>query len=46
MSHDLIVGQLPERCKWYMKNILQVPDLHDAGSASLAISAQMRQAPQ
>ena len=44
MSHDLIVEQLLERCKWFMENILQAPNLHHVGSASLAISTQMRQA--
>ena len=44
MSHDLIVEQLLECCRWFMENILQALDLHHVGSASLAISTQMRQA--
>ena len=44
MSHDLIVEQLLERGKWFMENILQAPNLHHVGSASLAIFTQMRQA--
>jgi len=43
MDHDLIVEQLLDRCKWFMENILQAPDLHHVGSASLAIFTQMRQ---
>jgi hypothetical protein len=43
MSHDLIAKLLLERCKWFMENILQAPDLHYVGSASLAISTQTRQ---
>ena len=43
MDHDLIVEQLLERCKGFIENILQAPDLHNVGSASLAIFAQMRQ---
>lgn len=43
MDHDLIVGQLLERCKWFMENILQAPHLHHVGSASLAIFTQRRQ---
>ena len=43
MSHDLIVEQLFERCKGFMENILQAPDLRHIGSASLAIFTQMRQ---
>jgi hypothetical protein len=27
MNHDLIVEQLFERCKWFMENTLQAPDL-------------------
>jgi hypothetical protein len=43
MDHDLIVGQLLERCKWFVENILQAPHLHHVGSASLAIFTQRRQ---
>jgi hypothetical protein len=43
MSHNLIVEQLFGRCKWFMENILQAPDLHHVGSASLAIFTQRRQ---
>jgi hypothetical protein len=43
MDHDLIVEQLLDRCKGFIENILQAPDLHNVGSASLAIFAQMRQ---
>lgn len=42
MDHDLIVEQLLDRCKGFIENILQAPDLHNVGSASLAIFAQMR----
>lgn len=38
MSHDFIAEQFLEHCKWFMENILQAPDLHNVGSASLAIS--------
>jgi hypothetical protein len=43
MDHDLIVGQLLERWKWFVEDILQAPNLHHVGSASLAIFTQMRQ---
>jgi Uncharacterised protein family (UPF0236) len=43
MDHDSIVEQLLERCKRFIENILQAPDLHSVASASLAIFAQMRQ---
>jgi hypothetical protein len=42
MDHDVIVEQLLERCKRFIANILQAPDLHSVASASLAIFAQMR----
>lgn len=43
MDHDVLVEQLLDRCKGLIENILQAPDLHSVGSASLAIFAQMRQ---
>jgi hypothetical protein len=43
MDHDVIVEQLLERCKRFIENILQAPDLHGVASASLAIFTQMRQ---
>jgi hypothetical protein len=43
MNHDLIVEQLFEGCKWFMETILQAPNLHHVGSASLAIFTQRRQ---
>jgi hypothetical protein len=43
MSHDLVVEQLFERCKWFMESVLQAPELHHVGSASLTIFTQSRQ---
>ena len=43
MDHDLIVEQLLARCKCFIENILQAPDLHSVASASLAIFVQMRE---
>ena len=43
MDHDLIVEQLLDRCKGFIENILQAPDLHNVATASLAIFAQMRE---
>ena len=43
MDHDVIVEQLVARCKGFIENILQAPDLHSVASASLAIFTQMRQ---
>jgi hypothetical protein len=43
MDHDLIVEHLLARCKCFIENILQAPDLHNVAAASLAIFAQMRQ---
>jgi hypothetical protein len=42
MDHDGIVEQLLDRCKGFIENILQAPDLHSVASASLAILAQVR----
>jgi hypothetical protein len=42
MDHDLIVEQLIARCKGFIENILQAPDLHRVATASLAIFAQIR----
>jgi hypothetical protein len=42
MDHDVIVEALLDRCKRFIENILQAPDLHSVASASLAIFAQMR----
>jgi hypothetical protein len=42
MDHDGIVDQLLDRCKGFIENILQAPDLHSVASASLAILAQIR----
>jgi hypothetical protein len=42
MDHDIIVEQLLDRCKRFIENILQAPDLHSVATASLAIFAQMR----
>jgi hypothetical protein len=42
MDHDLIVEQLLARCKCFIENILQAPDLHSVAAASLAIFEQMR----
>lgn len=42
MDHDLIVEQLMARCKGYIEQILQAPDLHRVATASLAIFAQIR----
>jgi len=42
MDHDVIVEQLRDRCKSFMENILQAPDLHSVASASLAIFTQLR----
>jgi hypothetical protein len=43
MDHDVIVGQLLDRCKGFIENMLQAPDLHNVASASWAIFTQMRQ---
>lgn len=43
MDHDVIVEQWLDRCKGFIANILQAPDLHSVASASLAIFAPMRQ---
>jgi hypothetical protein len=42
MDHDLIVEHLLERCKCFIENILQAPDLHSVAAASVAIFAQLR----
>jgi hypothetical protein len=42
MDHDLIVEQLLARCKGFIENILQAPDLHSVAAASMAIFEQMR----
>ena len=42
MDHDFIVEQLLDRCRGFIENILQAPDLHSVASASLAIFEQMR----
>jgi hypothetical protein len=44
MDHDVIVEQWLDRCKGFIENILQAPDLPNVASASLAIFAQMRHA--
>jgi hypothetical protein len=46
MDHELIVEQLLARCKGFIENILQSPDLHRVATASLAIFEQMRQVAQ
>jgi hypothetical protein len=43
MDHELIVEQLLARCKRFIENILQGPDLHRVATASLAIFEPMRQ---
>ena len=43
MDHDAIVEQLLDRCKRFIENILQAPDLHSVASASLTIFAQLRE---
>jgi hypothetical protein len=43
MGHDLIVEQLLNRCKCFIKQILQVSDLHSVATSSLAIFAQLRE---
>jgi hypothetical protein len=43
MAHDGIVESLLDRCKGFIENILQAPDLPSVASASLAIFAPMRQ---
>ena len=43
MDHDLIVEQWLDRCKGFIENILQAPDLQSVASASLAIFTQIRQ---
>jgi hypothetical protein len=43
MDHELIVEQLLARCKSFIENILQGPDLHRVATASLAIFEPMRQ---
>jgi hypothetical protein len=43
MDHDGIVEQLLDRCKGFIENILQAPDLHTVASAALAIFTQIRQ---
>jgi hypothetical protein len=43
MDHDGIVEQLLDRCKGFIENILQAPDLQSVASASLAIFTQIRQ---
>jgi len=43
MDHDVIVEQLLDRCKSFIENILQAPDLHSVATTSLAIFAQMRE---
>ena len=42
MDHDLIVEHLLERCKCFIENILQAPDLPSVAAASVAIFAPMR----
>ena len=42
MDHDVIVEQVLDRCKSFIENILQAPDLQSVASASLAIFEQMR----
>ena len=42
MDHDVIVESWLDRCKRFMENMLQAPDLHRVASASLTIFAQMR----
>jgi hypothetical protein len=42
MDHDLIVEQLLARCKCFIENVLQAPDLHSVAAASMAIFEQMR----
>jgi hypothetical protein len=42
MEQDTLVSQLLDRCKSFIENILQAPDLHSVAIASLAIFAQMR----
>jgi hypothetical protein len=46
MDHDVIVEQLLDRCKRWIENILQAPDLQNVASASLTIVTQMRQVAQ
>jgi hypothetical protein len=43
MDHDGIVEQLLDRCKGFIENILQPPDLQSVACASLAIFTQIRQ---
>jgi hypothetical protein len=43
MDHDLIVGQLLDRCKCFIEHILQASDLHSVATASLAIFSQIRE---
>jgi len=42
MDHDVIVESWLDRCKRFMENMLQAPDLHSVASASVTIFAQMR----
>jgi hypothetical protein len=42
LTHDLIVEQRLARCKCFIENILQTPDLHSVAAASMAIFEQMR----
>jgi hypothetical protein len=43
MDHDVIVEPLLNRCKSFIENILQAPDLQSVARASLAIFTQIRQ---
>src|SRR5262245_53758167 len=43
MDHEVIVEQLLDRCKSFIENILQAPDLQSVARASLAIFTQSRQ---
>jgi hypothetical protein len=42
LDRDLIVGQLMNRCKRFIENILEDADLQTVATASLAIFDQMR----
>ena len=42
MDHDGIVDHLLDRCKGFIENIMQAPDLQSVASALLAILAQTR----
>jgi hypothetical protein len=43
MDRDLIVGQLMDRCKCVLEQMLDAADRHTVAPASLAICEQMRE---